>query len=196
MTSIFAGETACATTGTPLPCIGGAGFSVQPHDILDTLFQDIPDTFRRRKFSRKWRKGMPWRRVDVLDQRLEFVVKASEPDSCIAELCREYGVSRQTGHLWLKRYQEGGARAVLEERSRRPHQSPTATQKTIVEAVRDLRRDKPDWGARKLLAVLSRKHPEWEDGVVSATTVHRILDREGLIAAADRRQAAGACQAL
>jgi transposase InsO family protein len=133
---------------------------------------------------------MPWRRVDVSDQRLEFVVKASEPDSCIAELCREYGISRQTGHLWLKRYQEGGARAVLEERSRRPHQSPTATQKTIVEAVRDLRRDKPDWGARKLLAVLSRKHPEWEDGVVSATTVHRILDREGLIAAADRRQAA------
>jgi transposase-like protein len=53
----------------------------------------------------------------VSDQRVEFVVKASEPDSCIAELCREYGVSRQTGHLWLKRYQEGGAKAVLEERS-------------------------------------------------------------------------------
>jgi transposase InsO family protein len=128
---------------------------------------------------------MPWKKVGVSDQRLEFVVRASKGDSCLAALCREYGVSRQTGHLWVKRYQEGGANAVLEERSRRPHLSPRATKEEMVAAIRELRRDKPDWGARKLLAVLRGKHPEWEK--VCATTVHRILDREGLIAPADRR---------
>jgi len=133
---------------------------------------------------------MPWRKVDVSDQRLEFVVRASEPESCIAVLCREYGVSRQTGQMWLRRYQEGGAKAVLEGRSRRPHRSPCATQQIVVEAIQELRRDKPDWGARKLLAVLRRKHPEWDEGVVSTTTAHRILDRAGLIAPADRRQTA------
>lgn len=135
-----------------------------------------------------WVKGMPWRRIDVSDQRLEFVVRASEAGSCLAALCREYGVSRQAGHLWVKRYREGGAKAVLEERSRRPHRSPRATKEAMVEAIRQLRRDKPDWGARKLLAVLRRNDPEWDK--VSTTTVHRILDREGLIAAADRRQRA------
>jgi transposase InsO family protein len=89
--------------------------------------------------------------------------------------------------MWLRRHQEGGAKAVLQERSRRPHRSPRATQKEVVEAIRDLRRDKPDWGARKLLAVLRRTHQEWK---VSPTTVHRILDREGLISARDRRQPA------
>ena len=133
---------------------------------------------------------MPWRKVDVSDQRLEFVVRASEPGSCMAALCREYGVSRQTGHQWLKRYQESGATAVLEERSRRPHRSPGATESDLVEAITALRRDKPDWGARKLLKLLSRKHPEWAERVISTTTAHRILDRHGLIAATDRRQSA------
>src|SRR6516162_5374623 len=132
---------------------------------------------------------MPWRKVDVSDQRLEFVVRASEANSCVAALCREYGVSRQTAHMWLKRYQEGGAKAVLEERSRRPSRSPKATQQNIVAAILDLRRDKPDWGARKLWKVLQGKHPEWENAV-STTTVHRVLDREGLIPAANRRSTA------
>jgi transposase InsO family protein len=133
---------------------------------------------------------MPWRKVDVSDQRLEFVVRASEAGQCVAALCGEYGVSRQTGHLWLKRYREGGAKAVLEERSRRPQGSPRATKEEIVDAIRSLRHEKPDWGARKLLVVLRKRHPEWDKDVVSATTVHRILDREGLIAPADRRQPA------
>jgi transposase InsO family protein len=133
---------------------------------------------------------MAWRKVDVSDQRLEFVVRASEDNSCIAALCREFRVSRQTGHMWLKRYQEGGAKAVLEERSRRPNRSPKATPQNVVAAIRDLRQDKPDWGARKLWKVLQKQHPEWEENAVSTTTVHRTLDREGLIELADRRKIA------
>lgn len=133
---------------------------------------------------------MPWKKADVSDQRLEFVVKASESDNCVAAVCREFGVSRQTGHSWLKRYREGGAKAVLEERSRRPRRSPRATGSAIVEAIKSLRRDKPDWGARKLLAVLRARHPEWGEREVSSTTVHRILEREGLIAPQDRRKQA------
>lgn len=133
---------------------------------------------------------MPWGKVDVSDQRLEFVVRASEPGSCLAGLCREYGVSRQTGYLWLKRYQKDGAKGVLEELSRRPHRSPRATRPEVVEAIRGLRREKPDWGARKLMAVLRSQHAEWEGAKVSTTTAHRILERGGLIAPEDRRRPA------
>src|SRR3569832_1506491 len=104
---------------------------------------------------------MPWRKVDVSDQRLEFVVWASLSEGCLAALCREYGVSRQTGYQWLKRYQKGGAKEVIAERSRRPHQSPRATKDEMVEAIRQLRLEKPDWGARKLLAVLRLRDREW-----------------------------------
>jgi transposase InsO family protein len=134
---------------------------------------------------------MPWRKVNVSDQRLEFVVRASEVGSNIAALSREFGISRQTGHTWLKRYQQGGAKAVVEERSRRPHQSPRATGAALVAAIKALRQDKPDWGARKLLALLpAKKGRKGRQKQISLTTVHRILEREGLIAAEDRRKPA------
>jgi len=133
---------------------------------------------------------MPWRRTNVLDQRLQFVIRASEPGSCVAGLSREYGISRQTGHSWLRRYAKGGAQAVLEERSRRPHSSPRATARGLVEEIQRLRQNKPDWGARKLLEVLRGAHGEWREREISPSTVHRILEREGLIAAGDRHPAA------
>jgi len=133
---------------------------------------------------------MPWQELNVSDWRLEFVVKCSLEGSCIAAVCREFGVSRQTGHVWLKRYREEGAIAVTAEHSRRPHRSPREAPVEMVEAIKKLRLEKPDWGARKLLPVLERTRPELRKFKLSTTTVHRILEREGLIAAEDRRRAA------
>jgi transposase InsO family protein len=131
---------------------------------------------------------MSWKKIDVSEERLQFAVRASEWGSCMAALCRECGVSRQTGHKWLKRYQDGGAAAVLSERSRRPQRSPQKAGGEVVAAIKALRRDKPDWGARKLLGVMRAKDPTM--GKISATTVHRILEREKLIAPEDRRRQA------
>lgn len=133
---------------------------------------------------------MSWRRLNVSDQRLEFVVRASMPGACMANLCREYGVSRQTGYTWLRRFQSAGATAVVKERSRRPQQSPRATPSELVEAIKALREEKPDWGARKLLPVLRVAKPQLAQSMISTTTVHRILERENLIAPQDRRKAA------
>jgi putative transposase len=47
--------------------------------------------------------------------------------------CREYGISRQTGHKWLERFQELGYPGLEEER-RRPEDSPLATGEEIVAA--------------------------------------------------------------
>ncbi len=133
---------------------------------------------------------MPWRKVDVSEQRLQFVVAASVPGSCVAALSREFGISRQTGHTWLQRYREGGGRAVLGERSRRPHQIPCATPAEWVEAIKKARQDRPDWGARKLLPVILASSPELASRQISVTTVHRILEREHLIAPEDRHKPA------
>ena len=54
-----------------------------------------------------------------MDERLQFVGRrlAGEP---MAELCREFGISRKTGYKIFDRYQEYGVQG-LTDRSRRPY---------------------------------------------------------------------------
>src|ERR1700733_9091638 len=122
---------------------------------------------------------MPFRGVRVSDERLRFVVLACSGARSVAGLCREFGISRQCGYTWLKRYQGGGASEVLVERSRRPHYSPAMTDGEIIAVVVSLRRQWPDWGASKLRHLLLQQRPELSP--LSRSTVHRILLRQGLV---------------
>jgi transposase InsO family protein len=121
---------------------------------------------------------MPWKTSSVLEERIKFVVLASRGERPITELCREFGISRQTGHMWKKRYEQGGA-SQLSDRSRRPHHSPQRTSGEIEQAIVELRERYPDWGAPKLSHVYAQQYPELAP--VSERTVHRILKRHGLI---------------
>lgn len=125
---------------------------------------------------------MPWKESSVIEERLQFVLLASQPERNISELCTRFGVSRQTGHVWLKRYQEGGVK-LLQEQSRRPKTSPQRTAAEIEAYVVGLRQQRPDWGAPKLSVLLRQHKPQWP---VSERTVHRILERQGLILDEDR----------
>lgn len=130
---------------------------------------------------------MAWRESSVVEERLRYVILASRRERNLTELCREFGISRQTGYVWLKRYQAGGAREVL-DRSRRPLHSPQRTSSEIEQKVIELRQQWPDWGAPKLRVLLRQQQPEWAE--ISVRTVHRILDRHGLIQEADRHRPA------
>src|SRR6516225_7930518 len=61
---------------------------------------------------------MPWKECSVMDERLQFVARrlAGEP---MADLCREFGISRKTGYKIFERYQDCGVQG-LTDRSRRP----------------------------------------------------------------------------
>ena len=123
---------------------------------------------------------MPWRSVRVRDQRIEFVSRALVGVETISSLCRAYGISRSTGHKWIRRYRTRGRFRDLQEWTRRPHRSPRRTRSSWESLVCGYRR-RWGWGARKLETVLRNQH-----GIeLSARTIHRILDRNGLI---DRRQ--------
>jgi hypothetical protein len=92
-------------------------------------------------------------------------------------LCRDLGISRQTGCTWLARYGEGGAGAVLFEKSRRSQRSPIQISGEINAAVVSQRW--PDWGARKLNKLLVGRQPEL--GPVGDNSIQRILERHGLV---------------
>ncbi len=128
---------------------------------------------------------MPWKKADVQDQRIEFVVRAAKSSEPFGDLCEEFGVHRSTGHRWLKRYLELGSVVELKELSRRPHHSPRQTLESVAERVVELRR-RYGWGARKLQVLLAREEIE-----LASATVHRILRRHGVIDARDPTPALG-----
>ena len=55
---------------------------------------------------------MPWKTMDVRQQRVEFVIAAKRGSQPFLSLCQEFGISRPTGYLWLLRqskFQRPGA---------------------------------------------------------------------------------------
>ncbi len=126
---------------------------------------------------------MAWRTMAVREQRVQFVVRASRGEN-VSALCREFDITRPTGYLWLNRYEQGGV-ANVEERSRRPHFSPERTAPDIEQLIVELRRECPDWGARKLQPLMEQQGIK-----LAIRTVHRILERHDLVREADRQRAA------
>lgn len=123
---------------------------------------------------------MPWKTMDVQEQKVKFVVAASRREKSLTALCQEFGISRPTGLLWRKRYEEKGV-AGIAERSRRPRRSPEQTKAELERRVLELRGRYPDWGARKLRVLLAREQVE-----LTRSTIHRILSRHDLLREHDR----------
>src|SRR5260370_41550353 len=91
---------------------------------------------------------MPWKTMDVHEQRVEFVVAALRKSQSLRSLCDEFGISRPTGYLWLRRYQRQGVPGIA-ERSRQPHRSPRSTDAANQQPGMQVPWRYPDWGARK-----------------------------------------------
>jgi transposase InsO family protein len=124
---------------------------------------------------------MAWKTMDVHEQRVRFVVEATQKAQSFRALCAAYEISRPTGYLWLKRYQEHGVAGITEQ-SRKPHYSPRRTKSEWEQRVVEVRRRYPDWGARKLRVVLAREGLE-----LPRNTIHRILLRYDLVREEERR---------
>ena len=101
-------------------------------------------------------------------------------------LCREFGISRKTGHKLFARWKAHGLEAIA-DRPRRPgrvaNRLPMPVEATIVA----LRREKPHWGARKLRELLARRLGEGVP-VPARSTIHAVLDRHGLVEHARARR--------
>ena len=127
---------------------------------------------------------MPWKTMDVQEQKVRFVVAAARAEKPFCRLCQEFEISRPTGLLWLSRYKQDGLVGLV-ERSRRPQHSPWQTSPELEAPVVELRRRYPDWGARKLQVLLRQRGMR-----LPATTIHRILLRHGLVGNSERQPAA------
>jgi putative transposase len=122
--------------------------------------------------------------TNATEQRWNFVLDYESGQWSMSELCQRYGVTRPTGYKWVERvYEEGDAGLV--ERSRAPNDCPHRTPAAVERRILALR-EKYGWGAKKLLQVLARRHPEvvWP----ARSTVNAILDRHGKLRRNRRRR--------
>ena len=129
---------------------------------------------------------MPWQERSPMDLRMQFVTDWQIGCWTMTELCADYRISRKTGYKWIERYELGGVRG-LHDQSRRPHSSPLATAPAVVDALIALRTRHPRWGAKKLLAIATRRDPHivWP----SRSTVCQLLTTRGMVRPRRRRTA-------
>ena len=120
---------------------------------------------------------MPWRECSKMDERLRFVARLLEGEK-MAELCREFDISRKTGYKIFTRYKDIGLE-VLTDRSRRPYRQANRLPFQVETLIVALKREHPSWGAPKIREKLRRRHPDLKPPAIS--TVHAVLDRHGLV---------------
>jgi len=120
---------------------------------------------------------MAWKETCIMDQKMCFIARCLEGHESISELCRHFGVSRKTGHKWLKRYSHYGVLG-LEDRSRRPLSNPRRVPDEVADAILKVRLQYGRWGPRKVKAWLESHYPDrpWP----AASTIGALFDRAGL----------------
>ena len=116
--------------------------------------------------------------------RQEFVELALHQSVPFADLCRRFGVSRQTGYKWLNRYKKDGI-AGLADQSRRPLHSPSITPPALEQHVLGVRARNPAWGARKIARFLRDQTPVPPPATSTITGILHRHDRITPRASAD-----------
>ena len=118
---------------------------------------------------------MSWETKTVMEQREQFVLDATAEDANISELCRQYGISRKTGHKGINRAELG---LPLCNQSRRPNRQPSKTADEVEQKIIQMRLAHPAWGGKTIWAALEAAGV---DGLPSTKTCCNILKRNGLI---------------
>src|SRR5712691_13399552 len=122
--------------------------------------------------------------LSVMEQRYQAVLAVVQDGWKVVEVARRVGVSRQTLHGWIARYEAGGL-SSLADRSHRPSSCPHQTGAEVEATICELRREHPGWGPRRIEHQLAKSGL---DPVPSRSSIYRCLRRHGLIELRRRRK--------
>jgi transposase InsO family protein len=129
------------------------------------------------------------RELSVQEQKYQAVLAVLVDGRSVIEVAQQWGVSRQSVHAWLRRYEEAGL-AGLVSRSTRPGSCPHQMPGMVEAVVLEMRRAHPGWGPRRILYELGRADPVvlGQASVPSRSAVYRCLVRAGLVVPQARRR--------
>jgi transposase InsO family protein len=122
--------------------------------------------------------------LGVVEQRYRAVLEVLDGVT-VTDVARRFGVSRQTVHVWLRRYAADGGLANLADRPPRPRSCPHQMAAVVEARIVALREQHPGWGPTRIRYQLQR-----EDVVPlpGRSSVYRALIRHGLIDPRKRRR--------
>lgn len=126
---------------------------------------------------------MPWKAKSPVDLRTEFMNRVMKGER-VADLCREYGISRKTGDKFKNRFRQLGPAGLLDQ-SRAPKVIPHRTPPELVALIVAERKRHPTWGPKKLKDVLETR---LRRVLPAASTIGDILMRAGLVEARTPRR--------
>jgi transposase InsO family protein len=120
-----------------------------------------------------------------MDEKLRFVFEYERDEESMKALCSRFGISRETGYVWLRRYRHCVPEGLV-EMNRAPERHPNQTAASIEAAVLGLRQAHVTWGPRKLKRILERDQPgrEWP----ATSTMGEIVKRAGLVVGRIKRR--------
>ena len=128
---------------------------------------------------------MPWKETDPMNERVQFIAAYLSDLYSMTELCERFGIRRNTGYKWVRRYTEEGLTG-LQEKSRAPHDCPHRMAQAVEAALLEAKRAHPHWGPRKILPHLARRRPNL--ALPAASTAGELFQRAGLSQARKRRR--------
>lgn len=130
---------------------------------------------------------MPFKETCRMEERLRMLSDYDTGNWSVSDLCRRYGVCRDTFYEWRERRASNAVEWFM-DRSHAPLHCPHQTEASVVEAIIALRRRFPHLGPRKLLIMLERRDSAtcWP----AASTIGDILKRACLITPVKRRRPA------
>jgi transposase-like protein len=105
------------------------------------------------------------RELSVAEQRYQAVLSVIKDGRTVTETAAAVGVSRQTLHAWLAKYEPAGLEGLVDG-SHRPLTSPQQMPATVEAAVLEARRKHPSWGCggsrEQILIDIQRSAVHWE----------------------------------
>jgi transposase InsO family protein len=130
---------------------------------------------------------MPFRETCRMEERIRMMMEYDTGNWSVSDLCRRFGVCRDTFYEWRAR-RASDARDWFLDRSHAPWSCPHATPAELRAKIISLRKRFRYLGPRKLLVKLRNEWPEldWP----AASTIGDILKRANLIEPVKRRRRA------
>jgi transposase len=117
------------------------------------------------------------REISVAEQRYLAVLAVIAQGHPVSSVAQQWGVSRQTLHAWLGRYEATGLEGLM-DRSHRPGWCPQQMPPRVEAAVLELRRVHWACAPRRIVVELARREVT---PLPSESGVYRAQTRAGLI---------------
>jgi putative transposase len=127
---------------------------------------------------------MPRRETNPMHERVQFIAAYLRKVYSMTEWCERFGIRRNTGYKWVRRYTKEGILG-LQEKSCAPHRCPHRLPEAVAAALLETKRAHPHWGPRKILPYLVRRRPDL--ALPAASTTGELFQRVGLSQGRKRR---------